>query len=289
MIEHVDRMVRHLLISRIGLGDANRVGFQPPDEDWRTFVTNLDRMALNVYLVELRENRGLRGNERTRTAAAGLVLGEPAPRRLDLHYLVTAWSPAAQNQAVEPTLDEHALLYRAAAVLLAAVPLRPADVYGRGRLPTGFPPLLAAAELPTAVLPGDGFAKYAEFWGTMTGRQPWRPVVHLTVTIPVAFDPEEIGPMVTTQVTRLESPGLIIIGGTVRDAAGDPVPGAWVRIEPVDGSPAHTTKTSAEGRYTVAHLAAGRHRCRVRAAGLGERTTEFDVPGAAGDYDVGFA
>ncbi|WP_214102588.1 Pvc16 family protein [Acrocarpospora catenulata] len=295
MIEHIDRMLRHLLISRVDhLTDETQVRFQPPDEDWRTFVTNLSRLALNVYLVELRENRRLRTNERFRTEVAGLALSELAPRRVDLHYLVTAWSPATPNQAIEPTVDEHALLYRVAAVLLAAEPLKPAEIYGRGSLPPAFPPLLAEAELPTSVLPDDGFPKYAEFWGTMGGRQPWRPAIHLTVTVPVTFDPDELGPLVTTQMTGLGRPEaadiriVTWIGGTVRDASGAPIPGAWVRIETPDGSPVHTAETTSQGRYTVDRLPAGRYRCRVRATGLGERVREIDIPGATDDYDVTF-
>ncbi len=36
---------------------GQQVGFVPPDNDWRT--THLQRNALNVYLVDLRENRAL--------------------------------------------------------------------------------------------------------------------------------------------------------------------------------------------------------------------------------------
>jgi len=293
MIEHIDRMLRHLLISRVDhLTDEAQVRFEPPDENWRTFVSNLSHMALSVYMVELRENRRLRTNERSRTDLGGQVLGELAPCRIDLHYLITAWSPSAPNQAIEPTVDEHALLYRAAAVLLAAQPLKPTEIYAD--LPSGFPPLLADAELPTGVLPGDGFPKYPEFWGTMGGRQPWRPAIHLTVTVPVAFDADELGPLVTTQMIGLGQSGpagaevLIRIGGVVLDAGGVPIPGAWVRFETPDGFPVHTTETTAQGRYTVDRLAAGRYRCRVRVTGLGEREREIDAPGAGDGYDVTF-
>nr|BFD94103.1 hypothetical protein KitaXyl93_54630 [Kitasatospora sp. Xyl93] len=293
MIEHIDRMLRHLLISRVDhLTDEGQVRFEPPDENWRTFVSTLSHMALSVYLVELRENRRLRTNERSQTDVGGRVFSELAPSRIDLHYLITAWSPSAPNQTIEPTVDEHALLYRAVAVLLAAQPLKPTEIYGD--LPSSFPSLLADAELPTGVLPGDGFPKYAEFWGTMGGRQPWRPAIHLTVTVPVAFDADELGPLVTTQITGLGQPGpartevMVRIGGTVLDTAGAPIPGAWVRVETPNGSPVHTTETTAQGRYTVDRLAAGLYRFRVRTTSLGERVREIDVPGSGDGYDVTF-
>ncbi|MEU6716708.1 Pvc16 family protein [Nonomuraea sp. NPDC046802] len=290
MIEHIDRMLRHLLVSRIDhLTDDADVRFEPPDTDWRTYVSNLSRLALNVYLVELRENRGLRTNERSFSNRSGLVLVEPAPRRMDLHYLITAWSPATPNQAIEPAVEEHALLYRAAAALVAAEPFKPADIYRPGPLPAGFPALLADAVLPTSVLPADGFPKYAEFWGTMDGRQPWRPAVYLTVTVPVSLGPEEIGPMVTTQVTGLQGAEVVIrVGGTVLDATGAPIPRAWVRIESPEGAGLRTTETTAQGRYLAERLPAGRYRLRVRVPGLGERVRDIDVPGAGDDHDVTF-
>lgn len=298
MIEHIDRMLRDLLIARVdGLTAKAQVRFEPPDENWRTFVGNLSGLALNVYLVELRENRQLRTNERARTQHAGITHSHLAPRRVDLHYLITAWSPAAPNQAIEPTVDEHALLYRAAAVLLAAEPLNPAEIYGPGKLPADLPPLLAEATLPTAVLPADGFPKYAEFWGTMGGRQPWRPGVHLTVTVPVAFTADELGPLVTSQTIRTTALGqtgaanadaLIQIGGTVLTADGTPLPGAWVRVETPAGDAVHTTHTTRQGRFLVDRLPAGHYRCRARVTGLGERIREFDVPGPAGGYDITF-
>lgn len=298
MIEHIDRMLRDLLVARVdGLATKAQVRFEPPDENWRTFVGNLSGLALNVYLVELRENRQLRTNDRARTQLDGIAVSRLAPRRVDLHYLITAWSPAAPNQAVEPTVDEHAMLYRAAAVLLAAEPLTPAEIYGPGKLPDGFPPLLVDATLPTGVLPADGFPKYAEFWGTMGGRQPWRPCIHLTVTVPVALGAVELGPLVTTQTIRTTAIGqaeaqnadaLIRIGGRVLTAGGAPIPGAWVRVETPAGDPVHTTRTTPQGHFLVDRLPAGHYRCRARVTGLGERTREFDVPGPAGGYDVTF-
>lgn len=294
MIEYIDRMLRHLLISRVDQLTDAQVRFEPPDENWRTFVSNLQHLALNVYLVELEENRQLRTNERSLSNVTGLVVSELAPRRIDLHYLITAWSPATPNQAIEPTVDEHALLYRAAAALLAAEPLKPTEIYEPGSLPADLPALLLDTALPTRVLPADGFPKYGEFCGTMGGRQPWRPAVHLTVTVPVPLDPNEVGPLVTTQMTTVgqlgsAGPGAVFrIGGTVLDAAGAPIPRAWVRVESMDGPLAHATETTAQGRYIVDRLTAGRYRCRVRVAGLGERVRDMDVPRADHDYDVTF-
>ena len=69
MIDYLDNILRDLLLGRvIGITDESQVRFQPPDDDWRTYVANLTvggepANALNVYLLELRENRRLRSNE----------------------------------------------------------------------------------------------------------------------------------------------------------------------------------------------------------------------------------
>jgi hypothetical protein len=137
MIEIFDDLLRQVLIDQIAqITDETQVRFQPPDTDWRTFVANLTvggqpANALNIYLADLRENRKLRSNERVRSVENGIVSVEPAPARLDGHYLISAWSPATVSLAVEPTLDEHALLYQTAAVLFRQAPFNPSRLPGR--------------------------------------------------------------------------------------------------------------------------------------------------------------
>jgi hypothetical protein len=63
MINYLNNMLRHLFMAQIDqITDEAQVRFQPPDEDWRTYVSNLtvngqSVNALNVYLFDLRENR----------------------------------------------------------------------------------------------------------------------------------------------------------------------------------------------------------------------------------------
>jgi hypothetical protein len=247
------------------LADETQVRFDPPTDDWRKYVATLDALALDVYLIDLRQNRSLRTTE------------HPPPIRLDLHYLITAWSPAAPSQAVEPTADEHALLYAAATALILAAPLVPAKIYDE--LPVGFPAVLADATLSTTVLPAEGFPKYAEFWGTMAGAHPWRPALYLTVTVPVAAGVEFTGPLVTTRVTTVGGEAEIQIGGTITDTAGSPVAGAWVRLGD------HVARSDGQGRYTFLRLPSATYRLRVRAAGFAEASRDIEVPNATG-YDV---
>src|SRR5215831_10141740 len=233
MINHLDNVIRHLMLSQVpDLTDESQVRFQPPDDKWRQYVSTLTvqgnpAMALNVYLIDLRENRKLRSNERVRDVQNGFVTETQAPQRIDCHYLISAWSPANEGPAVEPTVDEHALLYSVSAALMDTQPFVARAIYAPAPLPAGFPDLIADAQLPTIVLPVEGFIKMAEFWGTMGTTHPWKPVVHLVVTLPVAYPTVIAGGMVTTRITEYRQTGKpqtaevwVQIGGTVADSLG---------------------------------------------------------------------
>lgn len=241
MIDLLDNLMRQVLMDQIpGLAEA-QVRFQPPDQDWRTSVANLGGTALNLYLVDLRENRKLRSNERVRNVEEGVVTQQPAPARVDCHYLVSAWSPAAGGHLVEPTLDEHALLYRAAEVFLRLSSFNPSRVYPAGSLAlNAWPAAFRDVDLPAVILPVEGFGKLAEFWSGMGQGSLWRPALYLVVTLPVTFLAEAAGPMVTTRITEYGVAGQI--------------PDVWVQIGGHVFSPARPV---AVGDATVTAIAAG--------------------------------
>ena len=297
MIEFLDQMLRQLFVNSVDeIVDPSQVGFDPPDDKWRNYVSGLNVNgtpvdALNVYLVDLRENRTLRSNERVRDLRDGTFSEAPRPRRMDCHYLISAWSSAAAaTDQLTPAFDEHELLYNVTAALMNAEPLIPSQIYGPGGLPAGFPDVIADAELPSIVLPVEGFPKLAEFWGA-TKTVHWKPAVYLIVTLPVVLQPKVAGPMVTTRITDYRTSGgsqvetWIQIGGTVLTAT-DPVPGAWVRIEDSGGAPIATTTSDENGRFTFVRLRAGDYTLRVRAQGFAEKTRPIHVPSPTGDYDV---
>jgi Pvc16 N-terminal domain/Carboxypeptidase regulatory-like domain len=302
VLDHLDNLLRQLFLDQVpGLESENQVRFQPPDEDWRTVVANLTvggqpANALNVYLADLRENRRIRSNEFTTATENGAHLRERAPLRVDCHYLITAWSPATATPAVEPTVDEHVLLYQVLGVLNNNVPLNPSRIYPLGSPPlAAVPELIREADLPTVVAPADGFPKLAEFWGAMGAEGRWRPGVYLVVTLPVALQRELTGPLVTTRILEFRQSGSpesaevwIQIGGTVQDPAGEPVPGAWVRLETPGGGALETTETNELGRFTFGALRTAPYRLRTRAAGLGEQVRDVAVPSDTGEYDLRF-
>jgi 5-hydroxyisourate hydrolase-like protein (transthyretin family) len=296
MIEHLDTVLHRLFGSEVEGLSEDQVSFQPPDEDWRNHVNNINQRALNVYLVELRENRQLRSNERVRSVDDGVFTEEVAPMRIDCHYLVTAWSPA--TEAVGRTVDEHQLLHQVLAMLMNHYPLVPRDVFSPDPLPGGFPEILASARLPMAVAPTEGFPKLAEFWGSMGVNHRWKPAVYLIVTLPVPYETEVAGHMVTTRITEYRQMGRpdtaeewIQIGGHLLDATVTPpvpVSGAWVQLENLVGEALETSETDEQGRFTFAELRAGQYRLRSRATGFVATSREIEIPSPTGEYDLQF-
>ena len=307
MIDLLNNCLRHLLLAEIDqLTDELQIGFQPPDDAWRSYVSTLTAdgqpaNAVNAYLVELRENASLRSNAATRRTSEGLVLETPMPRRLDCRYLLTAWSPAPQSPAVEPTLDEHALLYQVAEALMRHDPLVPARVYAPDPVPAGTPESFATAELPIRVLPPEGFPKQAEFWGTMGSESRWRPSLELVVTLPVVQTERSVGALVTTRIVEYRRTGELAgeirvqIGGLVLDATsplpdGSPAPvsGAWVGLEDSAGRLLATAETDAAGAFDFVGLGRASYRLRTSATGLGEVSRAVSVPSPSGEYDLRF-
>jgi hypothetical protein len=303
MLARFDVLLRDLLRARVaGITSDAQVGFQPPDETWRNEVVTLNRSAINVYLVDLRENRRLRTNARERVpgvSADGAVVEEPSPVRMDCHYLLTAWSPATVTPAVEPALDEHALLYDAAVALVREAPLNPSRVYAPGAAALlGWPARYRDVELPTVVLPVEGFGRLSDFWTTMGQNTRWKPAVHLVATLPLDLSLEVAGPMVTTRFAEYRVTGvpetaetLLQVGGHVVRATvgGDqPVAGAQVQIETIAGVAVRRGASDTRGRFTFERLRAGQYRLRTTAADVGTLARVVDVPSETGEYDLRF-
>ena len=313
MLVLLDELLRNMLMSGVqglkaqtGAPGAqvpvvkDQIGFRAPDHEWTKDIGNLMLNGFNVYLVDVRENRKLRSNERSRNVTNGVAYEDPAPTRLDCHYLISVWSPtSALTVTVEPVLDEHALLYEAAAVLMQNAPFNPSRVYPANSGPlNAWPARFRDADLPTVIAPSEGFPKLAEFWGTMGTGNRWKPVVYLVITIPVELLLEVAGPMVTTTITEYRQVGSqepgevwIQIGGTVINTRVNPpivVPGTWVQLETPAGKPLQTTESDSEGRFKFGNLQAGHYRLRAWAVSLGERLppVDIEVPSPIGSYDI---
>jgi hypothetical protein len=252
-----------------------QIGIAPPDDEWIEDVNaGTPRKALNIFLADLRENRQLRSVERIERTQQGIVLSEPAPMRVDAHYLITAWSPSEDRRT--KTLDEHEVLAEAAAVLVEVQIIA-----------------VAGTELPTEILPADGFTKLAELWGTMGAKHRWKPAILLIVTIPVERRPRRAGPPVTTRLTEYRIDGesaelRVQIGGVLSDGLGNPVGRGWVQLEEVGGAALQATRTNAAGQFDFPGVEPGPYCLRARAEGRPEVVSTVTVPSPGGHYDIAF-
>jgi hypothetical protein len=294
MLDDVDATLRQLLLSQVpGITNPAQVRFQPPDEDWRTYVKALviagnHVNALNVYLFDLRENRRLRSNERTKTIGSWDATETPAPRRVDCHYLLSAWSPTDVTPGTEPTLDEHALLYRVALTLSRHDPIVPDQIFA----PAAPPAPLAGEVLPLTLLPVDGFPKLAEFWGTMGDKHRLKPCVYFVVTVPLVTMPSPAGPIVTTVMVDgrqrdipASSEVFGLIGGIVREqATQDPIADAWVEVLTTLGVRLALVRTDADGRFRFEFARAGTYNLRAWSDTLGPASLTIVIPSPTGDY-----
>jgi len=314
VIDQLDGVLRYLFKTQVphlkAAGAAavldEQIRFEPPDDDFRAYASNIPvptstgtakGKALNVYLADLRENRHLRTSERIRSDVDGILFDEPAPARVDCHYLITAWSPVKASAVDEPSLEEQVLLYEALAVLFRSAPLNPSLVYPPATvspLINAVDPAIQTADLPTVVLPADGFPKLPEFWGTMGQGARWKPALWLVVTLPVLLRDEVVGPPVTTELTGYGLDGgpidetRVTVGVEVLHGAAA-VPAAWVRLETTGGVHVQEGIADGSGRLAFVDVAAGDYVLQAAAAGLGDALpTPVHVPSVAGGYRVSF-
>jgi hypothetical protein len=302
MLDYIDNMLRQLFITQVPLITSPlQVRFQPPDDAWRTEVSTLGKPALNVYMIELKENREVHSCGRTRVTNGGVVSETPLPRYVDVHYLITAWDYSGPpSPGVEPTVVEHELLWGVIAALMDADPLTPQKIYAPSQLPGGFPALIADAEIPTVTIPHDGFGKHAEFWGTMPGHNhPWRPAVVLILTLPVTLPVVEVSPMVTTRITEYPFPAgsgevdlWAEIGGTVYNATVSPpvpVSGAWVALVNTTGVQMANTTTDSNGRFFFNQIRPGNYQLQFISTSFpAAPPRNITVPSPTGEYNLKF-
>ena len=120
MIHDLDETIRRILIEK-GRLDASEIdiSFDQPNGEWSA---GLSRPTINCWLYDVRENLDLRSMEWETTRANGQGKLRLPPLRVDLSYLVTAWTRKVE--------DEHQLLWRALGALAQARTLNPDDCEG---------------------------------------------------------------------------------------------------------------------------------------------------------------
>ncbi len=235
------------------------------DAPRREFVQALTRPTLDFYLFDVRENTELRHSDPTSNRSNGVPSFRLPPRRFDLRFLVSALTTQVE--------DEQLLLWHALAVLLKHSTY-PADVT---------PQSVASLE-PTVsaqVRPPDEDDQIRELWSAFDVHP--RPALVYVVTAPLDLDIVFESPLVYTRTARYRAAhdrlrsmeSMVHIGGEVRNARGDVVPGAQVSVAGRSSAP---SRTDEQGRFVIVSVPEGKVTLEVARAGEAARQVEVTVP-----------
>ena len=185
MISDVDEALRNLILDSLTVSRQNvDIKYDLPSRDW---ASRLNRPTINLFLFDIRENLRLRGAEQYRQIPRddGKVEVRRNPVRIDLRYLLTAWTKDPE--------DEHLLLSDTLLTLLRN-PTIPDKYASEQMRKQQFPVVLDAAVYQPEHGPTE---KATEIWGVIGND------IHagFIVTVTITVDPYE--PLVFTQVSSL--------------------------------------------------------------------------------------
>lgn len=269
MFDDVDASLRALLAADVPLDPAEvDISFARPTREWSS---RLARPTVNLFLFDARERTDFRDDTwRVTQSGNGTVTRERPPRRIDLSYVVTAWTR-------EPE-DEHRILARLLAALYRNLKVPPEHL--QGAMKDSALPILLRAAAP------DHLQKAVDFWGVMDNEL--RTSLTWVATAPLdAFAPIS-GPAVLTKELRTgplyddERESTYQVAGQVLDGETG-VRGARITVN----GTAITTVSGRDGRYSLRGVPAGQHALMVERGGAaGEHaitvpSPSYDLPAPA--------
>src|SRR3954449_12504696 len=251
MLADLDETLRGMLKDELGRHgfEGIEIAFEAPTREWSG---QLSAPAVNLFLYDMRESEEDRPSGWTRQRVGDEDVEGPPPLVMEVSYSITAWA-----QAVE---DEHRLLSQVLAVLYA-FPMLPEESLN-GRLRNGSQSLAIKAKV------GQAKGDKADFWTAVGGQ--YKASLDYVVRLSVGAGVRRQVPQVRTQPIRtrlLDGPPAAVVemhrtGGTVSDAAGEPLKDVWLLL-PDSG---RSTATRPDGRFRFDRLSPGTHRLRARSA-----------------------
>jgi hypothetical protein len=202
----------------LGATDVD-VSFEAPERDWSAKLT---RPTVNVFLWDVRRSRTDERSGFEEVVREGRLVRRPSPPRVQLHYVVTAWTTDHG--------DERALLGGLLRTILA-----------HAEVPATYAPDELAGLPPMRVLLARAGDDQPDFGTTLDGQL--RPGLAMTVVAPIDIDVyTPAGPPVETVSLR-----------TARLDTGsrDAFPVRWVAGEVLEPTPAGTVVMSPRGTARV--------------------------------------
>lgn len=271
MFNDVDDTLRAVLTHDVPIPKSDvDIAFDRPTREW---ASRLSKPTLNLFLYDVRERLDLKDDEYivTRDADGRAVKRRP-PRRIDLAFLVTAWTKDPQ--------DEHRILGRVLACMYRQNEVDPE--YLQGDLKS------AAYPVTARVTPADEVMDPTDLWGVLDN--DLHAALSWVWTVPLdAFKPET-GPLVRSREIRVGAVGeewretITRIGGLVH-RKGDRLSGlAGTRVTVLGTG--FQAVTDADGHFSFTNLPAGRYTLRVQPPEGKPREQTIVVPSATYDLEV---
>jgi hypothetical protein len=186
MINDLDETLKQLLMKKVPLEPSEvDISFEAPDREW---AASISKPTVSLYLYDIRENHELRNYEWTRERNNDrTATRRRAPLRIDLSYLVTAWT--------NDVGDEHRLLWRVLAAL-SRHSLLPDELL-QGKLKE------QESEIRTTTAQPDGlFKNPADFWSALDNQL--KPSIDYVVTLPLDLEMAETMPVVLEKVLQMK-------------------------------------------------------------------------------------
>ena len=271
MFNDVDETLKLYLTAELPIqaGEVD-ISFERPTREWSG---RLSKPTLNCFLYDIRERAGfVDETPAVSYGPNGTVRRQRPPRRIDLSYMITAWTR-------EPE-DEHRILGRTLAAM-----------HRVGEIPREqFQGALVNSKYPVyaRIAPAEHVAKPADMWGVLDNELRTSLVWILTTPLE-AFGPVE-GPLVRTReiaVGRSDEDwreSFIQIAGTAH-LKGDPeaaVEGVRVSV----AGTAHSAVTTPDGRYRFASVPPGDHVLHFETADGKTGQLAISVPGPSYDIEL---
>lgn len=267
MIDELDEALRELLIRELPVkGHEVDIAFDQPKRDWSA---RLSRPTINLYLHDIRENTRLRREQNPYEVERrpNAVVTVRQPMRVDLHYLLTTWATAPE--------DEHRLLARALMTLMR-FPEFPGDLLPEGLQDQPIP-------IPLKVAQSDTLDKPSDLWSVLDNQQ--RPGIVLIATLSFSPYPSIVQPLTHTAAVRsapMDDPdaghGYVSISGKVRSRK----PLAKLRLRLLESGRAVDVRPN--GEFGIRNLQPGDYTLELTAEGRQPSKHKLKVPSA--NYDV---
>ena len=270
MIDDLDDALRDLLVREMPIKNNEiDIAFGQPNKEWSS---RLSRPTLNLYLHDLRENPAMRRDQNFSELERrpDSVVQRRPPHRIALHYLVTAWATAPE--------DEHRMLARALLALLRFQEL-PEDILPEGLQDQPSP-------IPLKVAQADVLEKPSDIWSVLDNQQ--RPGITFSATL--AFNPYApiVKPVTRTAEFKFGQSedmagtdhGFMGISGKVLSKK----PLTKVRVLVLEQG--MYAEVQPDGRFGIRNLQPGNYTLEVSAEGLKPKKHKIKVPAPNYDVDV---